>query len=142
MIRYALKCANDHDFESWFQSAEAFDKLQAAGLLSCTICGSGEVRKCLMAPSVAATETKPPATPPAPTPQQEQQQAITALREQIEANSDYVGRDFADEARQIHSGTAPERAIHGEANLSEAKELIDDGIPIAPLPFIPTRKTN
>lgn len=141
MIRYALKCADEHDFESWFQSADAFDKLQAAGMISCAICGSGDVRKCLMAPSVASSDTPAPARKiTAPTSAAEQ--AIAALRDEVEKNSDYVGRDFAREARLIHTGEAPERAIHGEAELKEARKLLDEGIPVAPLPFIPARKTN
>lgn len=141
MIRYALKCADDHDFESWFQSAEAFDKLQASGMLSCAVCGSGEVRKCLMAPSVAAPDAGRPALD-TPAPASARERAIAALRAEVEKNSDYVGRDFAREARQIHAGDAPERAIHGEAELGEARKLLEDGIPVAPLPFVPARKTN
>lgn len=141
MIRYALKCANDHYFESWFQSAEAFDKLQASGMLTCTTCGSDQVRKCLMAPSVSTAEAEKPSAP-LPAPADPKELAIAALREQIEKNSDYVGGDFAKEARQMHAGEAPERAIHGEAELHEAKKLLDEGIPVAPLPFVPARKVN
>ena len=63
-------------------------------------------------------------------------------RGHVEENSDYVGKEFASEARKIHLGEAPERAIYGEAKLDEAKSLIEDGVPVAPLPFVPSRKTN
>ncbi len=68
--------------------------------------------------------------------------AIAALREQVESNSDYVGDTFAKEARDMHDGVTPERAIYGQANLAEAKKLVDDGIPVVPLPFMPRKKTN
>lgn len=68
--------------------------------------------------------------------------ALNELKKKIEANSEYVGEGFAAEARAIHDGDAPERSIYGEANGDEARALIDDGVPVAPLPFMPTRKTN
>lgn len=70
------------------------------------------------------------------------ERAMAEMKRQVEENSEYVGDTFAEEARAMHLGDAPERAIHGEANLKEAKELIDDGVPVVPLPFAPKRKTN
>lgn len=64
------------------------------------------------------------------------------MRKQVEENSDYVGLNFAAEARQMHDGTLPPRAIYGEAKPEEARQLIEDGVPVAPLPFMPKRKTN
>ncbi len=183
MIRYSLKCAEGHGFESWFQSAEAYDKLLAGGLVICTHCGSSKVEKALMAPrvrpgrkaaavgreagalEVSAQAPGQPAsrTAPAdeatsglrsdPLPEQSQptslrapssarEQAIAALRKQVEANSDYVGKDFAKQARDMFLGDTPARAIHGEAKLEEAKALIEDGVPVLPLPFAVNRKVN
>ena len=151
MIRYALKCANDHGFESWFASATAFDKLAGTGRIACPVCGSPEVAKTLMAPSLGGGSEHLDAAPsaaPEPTvgvlsrPVSPLEQAIAALRRQVESQSEYVGRNFATEARAIHDGGAPERAIHGEARLDEARALMEDGIPVAPLPFLPGRKTN
>lgn len=68
--------------------------------------------------------------------------ALTKLKAEVEANSDYVGKSFAKEARAMHLGEAPERAIYGEAKIEDAKSLIEDGIPVLPLPFRPTRKSN
>lgn len=143
MIRYTLKCETDHSFDSWFQSAEAFDKLLAAGMVACSVCGSSKVSKALMAPSVQPAR-KASEKPEAPlsAPQGEVEQALAAMRRHVEENSDYVGMNFAAEARAMHDGDAPERAIHGEAKLEEAKALLEDGIPVAPLPFLPRRKTN
>ncbi|SDY77031.1 DUF1178 family protein [Citreimonas salinaria] len=140
MIRYSLKCADGHVFDSWFQSAAAYDSLQRAGHVSCAVCGDATVDKAPMAPRVSSATTVPerPLSPAEGAPET----ALTALKRHIEANSDYVGRDFAREARAIHDGDSPRRAIWGEARGDEARQLVEDGVPIAPLPFTPTRKAN
>lgn len=141
MIQYALKCAEGHSFDSWFQSASAFEKLVQAGMISCAVCGGTNVEKAIMAPSLrnARKENEKPAlsTPANPT-----EQALAELRSKIEKNSDYVGMNFAAEARAMHEGAAPERSIYGEAKVDEARKLLEDGVPVAPLPFTPNRKTN
>lgn len=141
MIQYALKCDQGHDFDSWFQSASAFDKLQAAGHVACAVCGSETVDKAVMAPSVALSAEDAPEKP-LRTSKTEQEKALTELRRHVEDNADYVGPRFAEEARSMYLGATPERAIYGEANGAEAKKLIEDGIPVAPLPFLPNRKAN
>jgi hypothetical protein len=144
MIRFSLKCAKDHSFESWFPSGHAFEALKAAGHVACPVCGSGEVEKALMTPSVAVArgEVDGPARPSLGAPATELETALAALRRQVEENSDYVGMDFVTEARRIHAGEAPERAIYGEARADEARKLLEDGVPVAPLPFLPARKAN
>jgi hypothetical protein len=140
MIRYALICSRGHRFESWFQSAEAFDTLTASGMIGCAICGDSDVEKSLMAPSVMADKAAP--ARPLDTLPSKAERALADLRRHVEAHSDYVGLRFAQEARDMHAGLAPERPIHGEARLDEARKLIEEGVPIAPLPFTPTRKTS
>lgn len=136
MIRFSLKCDAGHRFDSWFQSAEAFDRLSASGMLACAICGSAAVEKALMAPQVQNTRPDPALAPhPA-------EQALAELRRRIEETADYVGPRFASEARDMHDGVVPERAIYGEARPDEARRLIEDGIPVAPLPFTPRRRSN
>ena len=154
MIRYTLKCENDHRFESWFQSAEAFDTLSRQGLAACPTCGATQVEKTLMAPTVRPARnaakaevvpTVPDNTPPQPMAvpnDPEIAEAVQKLRDHVEKNSEYVGDRFASEARAIHDGDSPERAIYGQANAEEAKKLAEDGIPALPLPFIPRQKTN
>lgn len=136
MVRYSLSCADGHAFESWFQSASAYDDLAARGLLSCAECGSPKVDKALMAPTVA-TSREPLAAPRDP-----REAMLAAMRRHVEENADYVGLSFAAEARAIHEGAAPERQIWGEARPDEARALIEDGIPVAPLPFIPKSRAN
>ena len=160
MIRYALRCAEAHEFDSWFQSAAAFDRLAEGGHVACPVCGSADVAKSLMAPQVqparakaaareaaarqiaAAGGAEDPAGPLTAPPESELERALAELRKRVEEGSDYVGMNFAAEARAIHEGAAPERAIWGEARMDEARKLLEDGIPVAPLPFRPKAKSN
>ena len=153
MIQYSLKCDAGHSFDSWFQSASAFETLKKSGLLECAHCGSSTVDKAIMAPRVTSARKKAampdPQNLPAEQPQTmaattdpAMQEAIQQMRQQVEASSDYVGDNFASEARSMHLGDTPERSIYGQANAQEAKSLIEDGVPVLPLPFTPTRKTN
>jgi hypothetical protein len=142
MIRYSLKCGAGHGFDSWFKNAEAFSALQAAGQVDCPVCGATEVEKELMAPAVRPARKAEAAKPDLSTPASELEEKLAALKKQIEENSEYVGMNFAAEARKIHAGEAPERAIHGEAKPDEARAMIEEGLPVAPLPFLPARKVN
>lgn len=136
MIRYALRCTEGHGFESWFASGEAYEKLARAGHLSCPVCGAVKVEKALMAPAVA--QTGAPAAPD----EAALARKIEALRREVEENSDYVGLEFARTARAMHLGEEPERPIHGEAHIDDARALLDEGIAVAPLPFIPRARSN
>lgn len=136
MIKYSLRCVEDHRFDSWFASAEAYDKLVKAGRLTCAVCGSPHVEKMPMAPSVSAGQVSA-AKDEAPS-----AAALRALRDKIERESEYVGPKFASEARAIHEGDSAKRAVHGEATGAEVKKLIEDGVPVAPLPFVPRRKSH
>lgn len=139
MISYTLHCDADHQFDSWFQSAAAFDGLRVAGMLACPSCGSTKVEKSLMAPAVRPARN---AAAPLRNPANDQEAGLAALRAQVEANSEYVGMNFVAEARAMHDGDAPERSIYGEARADEAIKLLEEGVPVAPLPFMPTRKAN
>jgi hypothetical protein len=137
MIRFSLRCDQAHRFDSWFGSGADFERLVDTGHIACAICGSTAVAKDLMAPSIAGgapeADLSAPASPA--------EKAMAELRRRIEATVENVGRDFAAEARRIHEGEAPERAIVGEARPSEARALIEDGIPVAPLPW-QSRRSN
>lgn len=138
MIRYALKCARGHTFDSWFASSAAFERLRDAGQVACAICGDTTVDKALMAPARTGQQA-PVATPagddgPA--------RMLARLRAHLEAHSEDVGTRFASEARAIHDGDAPERQIHGQARPDEALALLEDGIPVLPLPLRPKRDVN
>ena len=148
MIRYTLKCGAGHGFDSWFADAAAYEALARAGQLACPVCGQTSVEKALMAPAVAQPRSRSAeaeAEAPAPdlrAPGSDLEAKLAALRQHVEANSEYVGVNFVAEARRMHEGEAPERSIHGEAKPEEARKLLEDGIPVAPLPFLPGRKAN
>jgi hypothetical protein len=165
MIHYRLRCAAAHEFEGWFQDSAGFDKLAKAGLVECTVCGNTQVEKALMAPAVVSSRRKakpppapaqgaPPAAeappqPPAPVQQGEGSRMaagpipaqlvamLQRLRSEVEKSCDYVGKDFAEEARKIHNGEAEARGIYGEATDAQAEALADDGIEVARLPWVP-----
>ena len=153
MIRYALACNKAHAFESWFPSSEAFDAQRAQGLVTCPVCGSGEVEKQIMAPSVARTDKAPAVSTDAPTPPvaeaappqpvallSEHEQAframLKAVRAHVTQHADYVGSGFAEEARKMHYGEIEHRSIYGKANLVQAKALLEEGIEVHPLPIM------
>ncbi len=138
MIQYKLRCGGGHEFDSWFQSSAAYDRLAASGHVACAVCGSAEVAKALMAPVVKTADAARPLADPA----SEAERQLAELRRRIEENSDYVGLNFAAEARAIHDGDSPARSIYGEARVDEARALLEDGIPVAPLPFRPAKRSN
>jgi hypothetical protein len=134
VIRYALVCEHGHDFEGWFGASADYEDQHARGLLECPVCGSKAVSKAIMAPAVSGTKAQGPAAGPPPEARAMMMQAAQAVRQHVEANFDYVGDSFAREARDIHEGKSEERGIYGEASGPEVKKLIDDGVPVAPLP--------
>ena len=143
MIRYALLCEHDHDFEGWFGSSGDYDDQQARGLVQCPVCASRTVRKAVMAPAVAGTKAQGVDAEGPPAPMREMMmQAAQAVRQHVEDNFDYVGDAFAKEARDMHEGRTEERGIYGEASGAEVKKLVEDGVPVAPLAPKPPRKTE
>lgn len=141
MIRYALSCDHEHEFEGWFGSSGDYDDQQARGLLECPMCGSKGVRKQIMAPAVAGTKRTAREAPPAQT-QAMMMEAAGRIRRHVEENFDDVGDAFAREARAIHEGKAEDRGIYGQATPKEVRELVEDGVPVAPLPPEPAKKTE
>jgi len=143
MIQYTLKCDKGHQSDSWFGSSAAYDALEAGGHLTCVVCGSHHITKALMAPRVRASEDAAIETMPVlREPSGEVETALTELRRKVEETSDYVGDNFTDKARAMHLGDEPARSIYGEARLDQAKELIEDGVPLLPLPFQPKQKLS
>jgi len=147
MIHYALRCSADHEFEGWFNDSVSFDKQAERGLLECPACGDKTVSRALMAPAVpkARRELVPAAKPaaqgiPAKAATQIPAQAIAMLqrmRAEIESRCDYVGGEFAEEARRIHRGESERHGIYGETTPDEAEALRDEGIEVASIPWVP-----
>lgn len=140
MIRYALVCDHDHAFEGWFGSSSDFDDQTARGLVDCPVCGSKAVTKQIMAPAVAGTKRTGPDLPPEM--RSVVMEAMSRVRAHVEDNFDYVGDAFADEARAIHEGRSEDRGIYGEATPTEVRKLVEDGVPVAPLPPSAPKKTE
>jgi len=153
MIRYDLKCACGCEFDAWFKDSAAFDALKAAGQVVCASCGSTDVRKALMAPRVATSRKSAKTRSEAPSEGAAAVGALSAptdpelakklkdLQDYLTRNSDDVGSAFPEEARRIHYGEADKRQIHGVASPEEARELTEEGVPIAPLP-LSSRRAN
>jgi hypothetical protein len=159
MIRFSLRCGNAHEFESWFKDSAAFDRMAGAGLVECPVCGDTHVAKALMAPAIRKTRgvkgraeappAKPPAPVPAPAPPADAPRLaagplpaqmlalLQRMRAEVEKNCDYVGPNFAAEARRIHEGEVEARGIYGEATEEETEALREDGIEVAQLPWVP-----
>ena len=131
MIAYTLHCHKGHEFDGWFRDSAAFEEQSSRAHLRCPFCNSARVEKAIMAPAVAGT--KKTARNKAAEARQMRQFA-TGLRKYVQENADYVGQNFAEEARKIHYGEIPERHIYGEATVREAQELIEEGVDVAPLP--------
>ncbi|WP_424139276.1 DUF1178 family protein [Roseomonas chloroacetimidivorans] len=155
MIHYQLRCSQDHGFDGWFKDSAAFEKVAAAGMVDCPVCGDTKVRRDLMAPAIAKPRAEPvpaPAKPAELPPSESPAQAPTAtagplpaqvmallqrMRAEIEKNCDHVGRDFAEEARRMHRGESERRGIYGEATPEEAESLAEEGIEIGQIPWVP-----
>ncbi len=153
MIKYALTCEAGHGFETWFRSFEDYEKQRKRKLVECPACGSSEIEKQIMKPSVARTD-KGRSRAPTETPASEQTQSVAMmspqeqflrtklkeLRDHVTKNADYVGDKFPDLARQMHYDEIEHRSIYGEAKPDEVKELIEEGVGVQPLPVLPDDK--
>ncbi|MGJ7041668.1 hypothetical protein J2Y63_004943 [Shinella sp. BE166] len=138
MIRYELSCDNGHTFEGWFGSADDFDRQQKMALVSCPTCGSAHVAKRLMAPSVSTARKKERRQELVV--QAGQKEMMGKLREivtAIRANSEDVGERFPEEARKIHYGETEQRGLIGRASAEEVRDLLEEGVEVAPLPVLP-----
>lgn len=134
MILFDLLCANDHRFEGWFKSGNTFDAQVAAEEVACPVCGDTGVRKALSAPALIKGSGEVAKSNQAAI-AVKLREAMFELRHHIEANCDYVGERFPEEARRIHYGEAEERAIYGEATADQAEELHEEGIEVVAIPW-------
>jgi hypothetical protein len=159
MILYRLACGKGHEFETWFKDGAAYDRLAKGRRVVCPECGTRKVDKAPMSPRVAKRRNEQTALP-APAAQDgssgqtppvlgevavstdkakaaEMVRLLRELRKVVETNCDYVGENFAEEARRIHYGEADPRGIYGETTDDEARELDDEGISVRRIPWVP-----
>jgi hypothetical protein len=151
VIVFDLRCDTGHVFEAWFGSSAAYEEQRTQGLVSCPLCGSGEIAKAVMAPNVAAKGNQRVQAPTSPSPEAPPPevvkaaiQAIAAMQAKALETSQWVGVAFADKARAMHLGEEPVAQIHGQATPDEAKALAEEGVPVAPLllPVVPPEQNN
>lgn len=162
MIRYSLVCEKKHDFEIWFKNSADYDKQSKRGLVTCPECGSAKVEKALMAPSLgrgtkkgksalapempvpapeipAPAEAKTPVAMMSPA-EKEFRIKLKELRDHLTKNAENVGAKFPEEARKMHYGEKEHRSIYGEASPQEAKDLLEEGVELHPLPMLPDER--
>jgi hypothetical protein len=142
MIVFDLKCATGHVFEAWFGSSGDYDDQQARGLVTCPLCGDGSVVKAVMAPNVAAKGNQSPDVTPAA--MKAAMRELARMQSKALETSTWVGRDFASQARAMHAGEQEQATIHGQATPAEAQALVEEGVPVAPLPLpvVPPEQAN
>lgn len=161
MIRYALICAEAHEFESWFSTSASFEEQAKRGLVTCPVCSSAKVERAIMAPNVARSDLGPrsqattetardapaPVAPAAPAPAPMAlmgereiafREMLASLHAHVRENAEHVGERFAEEALKIHHGETESRAIYGEATPDDARMLHEEGVEFLPLPRLPS----
>ena len=141
MIKFTLRCDEDHDFEGWFGSSDEFDRQRKRGFVTCPVCGSASVRKALMAPRVSTSRDKAAVAGEVRgevmNAHAQMLSRMRELREVVTRNAEDVGPRFAEEARRIHYGETPPKAVYGKATKEEVEGLVEEGVGVAPLPVLP-----
>lgn len=152
MIHYDLRCSEDHAFDGWFKDSAAYERLAKRGLVECPHCGDTKVERALMRPAVpkkgSSTLPVPARVPQPPAPQQQaamtggpmpaQMRAVLQkMRAEVEKHCDYVGPEFAEEARKMHRGESDKRGIYGETSPEQAEALAEEGIEVSRIPWVP-----
>ena len=137
-MKFQLQCDNQHDFEAWFRSNDDFEKQQGKSMLECPMCGSHNVSKMLMAPSVSTGRSKDKiAVASGQAAQQQMMAKMMEFAREVKSKAENVGEKFPEEARKIHYGESESRAIYGNASTEEVSELVEEGVEIVPLPDVP-----
>jgi hypothetical protein len=150
MIHYQLRCGQAHGFDGWFKDSASFEKQAKRGLIECPECGGTDVERALMAPALTRREALPVPVdaPPAPAAASAEKvaagrlpaqmmAALQRIRAEVEKNCDYVGPDFADQARAMHRGEVEPKGIYGETTEEQAESLAEEGIGVAKIPWVP-----
>ena len=136
MIKYNLKCHNDHEFESWFSNSEEFDKLNKKKLLECIYCSSKKIIKSIMAPRISNSKKNNEQIEIINQDFKNEKNQLLKLRKYIEKNFDYVGKDFSKKVREVYYDKKSKKAIYGTATPKEREELAEEGIDLLSIPWI------
>ena len=141
MIKYNLKCENKHEFESWFSSSKEFEKLKSKKIIECTLCGTKNVQKSIMSPSVISKEQKEKNIKSSRYIKKIRQDLLK-MRSFIEKNFKYVGDNLPQEVRNIYYDKSKNKNIYDKATLEETEELREEGIELTTIPWIDNKKDN
>ena len=136
MIKYNLKCNNDHEFESWFSNSKEYDKLNKKRLLECIYCNSKKISKSIMAPTILNTRKKDKQIEIINKDFIDEKNKLLNLRKYIEKNFDYVGKDFSKKVREVYYDKKNKKAIYGKATPQEREELAEEGIDLLSIPWV------
>ena len=136
MIKYNLKCQNGHEFESWFSNSEEFEKLNNKKLLECIYCSSKKIKKSIMAPMISSKKNDTEQIFTSNRNIQIEKNKLLKLRNYIEKNFDFVGKDFSKKVREIYYDKKNNKAIYGTATPKEREELADEGIELLSIPWV------
>ena len=140
MIRYILKCKNNHEFDSWFLDSLEYEKLKKKKLIECIFCKTKDVDKSIMSPNVLSKNSieirnnnKEFA---------KFKKNLLKVKKYIEKNFEFVGDRFPREVREIYYDNKKNKNIYGTASLKEKLELEKEGIELVSIPWIDSNKDN
>ena len=136
MIKYNLKCHNDHEFESWFSNSKEFEKLNKKRLLECIFCSSKKINKSIMSPTILNSKENDKLINTIDEDFKDEKNKLLNLRKYIEQNFDYVGKDFSKKVREVYYDKKNKKAIYGTTTPKEREELAEDGIDFISIPWV------
>ncbi len=136
MIKYILKCQNDHEFESWFSNSEEYEKLNKKNFLECIYCSSKKITKSIMAPMISSSKNEKDQIGILNNKFQKEKKKLLKLRNYIENNFEFVGKDFSKRVREVYYDKKSKRSIYGTATQEEKDELAEEGIDLLSIPWV------
>ena len=136
MIKYNLKCHNDHEFESWFSNSKEYDKLNKKRLLECIYCSSKKINKSIMSPTIFNSKEKNKQIEATNENFKDKKNKLLNLRKYIEKNFDYVGNDFSKKVREVYYDKKSKKSIYGITTTQEREELAEEGIDLISIPWV------
>ena len=136
MIKYNLKCHNDHEFESWFSDSKEYEKLNKKKLLECIYCSSKKINKSIMAPTILNTKENNKQIEMINRNFKDEKNKLLNLRKYIEKNFDYVGKNFSKKVREVYYDKKNKKAIYGTTTPKEREELAEEGIDLLKIPWV------
>jgi|TARA_B110000914_G_C15123390_1_gene291645 hypothetical protein len=135
VIKYNLKCHNDHEFESWFSNSSEFDNLKRKKLLECIFCSSKKINKSIMAPMVSGMKENNNEIKVLNKSLKNEKNKLLRLRKFVENNFEYVGENFSRKVREVYYDKKNKKMIYGTTTSEERKELVEEGINLLSIPW-------